>query len=117
MACPWSRTSSHWILVNSEKYTLPHSISGEISDLTILADKEHTDSVDFHVFCWKLFHTSILVILESLCDGEITPEVYLCPIADYPEQVLLACICKGTTYIVSFKTIGLEWGNHSNDSV
>ena len=73
-----------------------------------LAEKEHASSVAFRVFRRKLFHTSISLILQSLRPGETTPEVYRCPdqhyrrviwgigpyIADYPEQVLLACIVQ-----------------------
>ena len=73
-----------------------------------LAEKEHATSVAFRVFRRKLFHTSISLILQSLRPGETTPEVYQCPdqhyrrviwgigpyIADYPEQVLLACIVQ-----------------------
>jgi hypothetical protein len=73
-----------------------------------LAEKEHASSVPFRAFRRKLFHTSLSLILQSLCPGETTPEVYLCPdqhyrrviwgigpyIADYPEQVLLACIVQ-----------------------
>jgi hypothetical protein len=73
-----------------------------------LAEKEHASSVAFRVFRRKLFHTSISLILQSLRPGETIPEVYRCPdqhyrrviwgigpyIADYPEQVLLACIVQ-----------------------
>ena len=76
-----------------------------IFDLLFLAEKEHASSVSF---CRKLFHTSISLILQSLQSGKTTPEVYRCPdqryrhviwgigpyIADYPEQVLLACIVQ-----------------------
>ena len=79
-----------------------------IFDLLFLAKKEHASSVSFRVFRRKLFHTSISLILQSLHPGETTPEVYRCPdghyqcviwgigpyIADYPEQVLLACIVQ-----------------------
>ena len=74
----------------------------------LLAQKEHAASVAFRVFRRKLFHTSISLILQSLRPGEMTPEVYRCPdqhyrhviwgigpyIADYPEQVLLACVVQ-----------------------
>jgi hypothetical protein len=79
-----------------------------ISDPFSLAVKEHAASVAFRVFRRKLFHTSISLILQSLHPGETTPEVYRCPdrhyrrviwgigpyIADYPEQVLLACVVQ-----------------------
>jgi len=72
------------------------------------ADKAHTNDVDFRQFRQKLFHVSLSFILQSLRPGEVTPEVFRCPdghfrrviwgigpyIADYPEQVLLACIVK-----------------------
>lgn len=79
-----------------------------IFDLFFLANKEHASTVAFRVFRRKLFHTSISLILQSLRPGETTPEVYRCPdqhyrnviwsigpyIADYPEQVLLACVVQ-----------------------
>ena len=79
-----------------------------IFDLFFLAEKEHASTVAFRVFRHKLFHTSISLMLKSLCHGETTAEVYRCPdqnyrrviwgigpyIADYPEQVLLACIVQ-----------------------
>jgi hypothetical protein len=79
-----------------------------IFDFFFPAEKEHATSVAFRVFRRKLFHTSISLILQPLRAGETTPEVYRCPdryyrrviwgigpyIADYPEQVLLACIVQ-----------------------
>jgi len=79
-----------------------------IFDLFFLAEKEHASTVAFRVFRRKLFHTSISLMLKSLCHGETTAEVYRCPdqnyrhviwgigpyIADYPGQVLLACIVQ-----------------------
>ena len=73
------------------------------------ADKEHSGCPDFRQFWRRLFHTSLALILEPLLSGEKTPEVYKCPdgqfrrviwgigpyIADYPEQVLLACVVQG----------------------
>ena len=79
------------------------------SDILSPADKEHSDCPDFRQFQRRLFHASLALILESLRHGEKTPEVYKCPdgnfqcvvwgigpyIADYPEQVLLACVVQG----------------------
>jgi hypothetical protein len=79
-----------------------------IFDLLFLAEKEHASSIPFRVFRRKIFHTSISLMLQSLRPGETTPEVFRCPdqryrrviwgigpyIADYPEQVLLACIVQ-----------------------
>jgi hypothetical protein len=78
------------------------------TDFVSSADKAHTNDVDFRQFRRKLFHVSLSYILQSLRPGEVTPEVLRCPdghfrriiwgigpyIADYPEQVLLACIVK-----------------------
>jgi hypothetical protein len=72
------------------------------------ADMAHAKSVQFRQFRRKLYHTSISIILESLRPGETNPEVYRCPdghyrrviwgigpyLADYPEQVLLACVVQ-----------------------
>ena len=43
------------------------------------ADKAHVRSVQFRQFRRKLYHTSISIILKSLCPGETSPEVYRCP--------------------------------------
>jgi hypothetical protein len=61
------------------------------------------------MFHCRLFHSSIGAILEPLRPAMTTPEVTQCPdghfrriiygigpcIADYPEQVLLACVILG----------------------
>jgi len=74
-----------------------------------LADKEHADSVEFRRFRRNLFHGSLNKILQPLRPGMEKPQVLrygdgyyrrtiygLGPyIADYPEQVLLACIVQG----------------------
>ncbi|KDR77955.1 hypothetical protein GALMADRAFT_94455 [Galerina marginata CBS 339.88] len=71
-------------------------------------NKEHEDSDEFRKFRRQLFHGSINRILQSLKPGMEKPEVVryadghyrrtiygLGPyIADYPEQVLLACIVQ-----------------------
>ncbi|KAJ7254999.1 hypothetical protein B0H12DRAFT_1016654 [Mycena haematopus] len=72
-------------------------------------DRENQDSKEFRTFRRNLFHGSLRHILESLKPGMTTPEVALFPdghyrrviyglgpyIADYPEQVLLACVVQG----------------------
>ncbi|KAF8801821.1 hypothetical protein BYT27DRAFT_7309117 [Phlegmacium glaucopus] len=72
-------------------------------------DKQHADSVEFRTFRRNLFHGSLNKILQTLRPGMETPEVLrygdgyyrrtiygLGPyIADYPEQVLLACVVQG----------------------
>ncbi|KAL1732578.1 hypothetical protein EV714DRAFT_206250 [Schizophyllum commune] len=72
-------------------------------------DKAHKDSAAFRAFRRKLFHASLRHILLVLKPGMKTPEIVrygdghyrktmygIGPyIADYPEQVLLACIVQG----------------------
>ena len=79
------------------------------SDVLSPAIKEYSDCPKFRQFRRRLFHASLALILRPLLPGEKTPEVYKCPdgrfrrviwgigpyIADYPEQVLLACIVQG----------------------
>lgn len=74
-----------------------------------VADRQHQNSAEFREFRRHLFHDSLRRILASFKDGMRTPEVVryadghyrrtiygLGPyIADYPEQVLLACIVQG----------------------
>lgn len=79
------------------------------TDVLSPAIKEHTSCPDFRQYRRRLFHASLALILRSLLPGEKAPEVYKCPdghfrrvvwgigpyIADYPEQVLLACVVQG----------------------
>ncbi|KAG6809100.1 hypothetical protein H0H92_001623 [Tricholoma furcatifolium] len=72
-------------------------------------DREHNDSDEFRRFRRNLFHGSIREILRSLLPGMSAPEVVRYPdghlrrtiwglgpyIADYPEQVLVACVVQG----------------------
>ncbi|KAJ6608067.1 hypothetical protein B0H10DRAFT_2303797 [Mycena sp. CBHHK59/15] len=72
-------------------------------------DRENQDSIEFRTFRRNLFHGSLRHILQSLKPGMTTPEVALFAnghycrviyglgpyIADYPEQVLLACVMQG----------------------
>ncbi|KAJ7674002.1 hypothetical protein DFH06DRAFT_1445580 [Mycena polygramma] len=72
-------------------------------------DRENQDSVEFRTFRRNLFHGSLRHILASLKPGMTVPEVTLFAdghyrravyglgpyIADYPEQVLLACVVQG----------------------
>ncbi|KAF8816026.1 hypothetical protein BYT27DRAFT_7078340, partial [Phlegmacium glaucopus] len=71
-------------------------------------DRQYADDPAFRKFHRQLFHSSLEAILEPLRPGMRTPEVTRCPdghlrrviyglgpyIADYPEQVLLACITQ-----------------------
>ncbi|KAJ6599646.1 hypothetical protein B0H10DRAFT_2322680 [Mycena sp. CBHHK59/15] len=72
-------------------------------------DCENQDSTEFRTFRRNLFHGSLAHILQSLKPGMTVPEVTLFAdghyrraiyglgpyIADYPEQVLLACVVQG----------------------
>ncbi|KAJ6607747.1 hypothetical protein B0H10DRAFT_1956000 [Mycena sp. CBHHK59/15] len=72
-------------------------------------DRENQDSTEFRTFRRNLFHGSLAHILQSLKPGMTVPEVTLFAdghyrraiyglgpyIADYPEQVLLACVVQG----------------------
>ncbi|KAJ6609225.1 hypothetical protein B0H10DRAFT_2298332 [Mycena sp. CBHHK59/15] len=72
-------------------------------------DRENADSAEFRTFRRNLFHGSLCYILQSLLPAMTVPEVTLFAdghyrrviyglgpyIADYPEQVLLACTVQG----------------------
>jgi Plavaka transposase len=73
------------------------------------ADRKYQNDDRFRMFRRQLFHSSLGTILEPLRPAMTTPEVTRCPdghfrrviyglgpyIADYPEQVLLACVVQG----------------------
>ncbi|KAK0432234.1 hypothetical protein EV421DRAFT_2024116 [Armillaria borealis] len=77
--------------------------------LSISKNHEHQDSAEFRAFRRELFHGSLREIFESLHVGMETPQILRYGdghyrrtifgpgpyIADYPEQVLLACIVQG----------------------
>jgi hypothetical protein len=83
--------------------------SHKLIETTPTADKEYNDTLEFRKFRWQLFHMSLVHILQSVepwmskpcitrCgDGHLRCVIYgLGPyIADYPEQVLLACVVSG----------------------
>ncbi|KAJ7602107.1 hypothetical protein B0H17DRAFT_1165319 [Mycena rosella] len=94
-------------------------------------DRENQDTAEFRTFRRNLFHGSLREILKSLKPGMETPEVIqfadghyrraiygLGPyIADYPEQVLLACIVQGwcARCDASNKDLDGEGGRRSHD--
>jgi hypothetical protein len=71
-----------------------------------VADNVHSKDPGFRRFRRQLFHSSLSTILETLRPGMNQPEIVRCAdghfrkviwglgpyIADYPEQVLLACV-------------------------
>ncbi|KAF8811770.1 hypothetical protein BYT27DRAFT_7252477 [Phlegmacium glaucopus] len=89
-----------------------HSHRNAVSIIAFLSipktDRQYADDPAFRKFHRQLFHSSLEAILEPLRPGMRTPEVTRCPdghlrrviyglgpyIADYPEQVLLACIAQ-----------------------
>ncbi|THH16273.1 hypothetical protein EW146_g4353 [Bondarzewia mesenterica] len=72
-------------------------------------NRQYKDDPAFRKFRRQLFHASLTTIFEPLRAAMTTPEVTRCPdghfrriiyglgpyIADYPKQVLLACIAQG----------------------
>ncbi|KAF7350320.1 hypothetical protein MVEN_01336500 [Mycena venus] len=90
-------------------------------------DRENQDTAEFRTFRRNLFHASLRQILQSLRPGMTTPEVVkfadghyrraiygLGPyIADYPEQVLLACVVQGWC-TASNKDLDGEGGRRSH---
>ncbi|KAG6805672.1 hypothetical protein H0H92_014423, partial [Tricholoma furcatifolium] len=101
----------YWHFLPSRKVSRGYYSILQLSNVTIilLADAEHRDSNEFRRFRRSLFHGALAVILESLRAAMTEPEVVrfgdghyrrviysIGPyIADYPEQVLLACIVQG----------------------
>ena len=74
-----------------------------------IADHEQEEDVEFRNFQRHMLHTTLEAIFETLCPAMSKPKAKLCAdghyrraiyglgpyIADYPEQVLLACIVQG----------------------
>ncbi|KAJ7778850.1 hypothetical protein DFH07DRAFT_1033789 [Mycena maculata] len=89
-------------------------------------DRENQDSVEFRTFRRNLFHGSLHHILESLRPAMTVPEVTLFAdghyrrviyglgpyIADYPEQVLLACTVQGWCARCTASNKNLDGGGH-----
>ena len=110
-ACSAQCVNTGCISSHSKKYV--HCLLFLLQPLTcstlFTADHEHKDSEEFRRFWRSLFHGSLNQILQSLQpymekpevvrygDGHYRRTIYgLGPyIADYPEQVLLACIVQG----------------------
>ncbi|KAH9986224.1 hypothetical protein BJV77DRAFT_1061839 [Russula vinacea] len=71
--------------------------------------KKHRQTAKFRTVCRQIYHASLARVFEPLKNGMETPELVKCPdgrfycavyglgpyIADYPEQVWLACIVQG----------------------
>ncbi|KAF8985645.1 hypothetical protein BDQ17DRAFT_1494815 [Cyathus striatus] len=56
--------------------------------------KKHRKSKTFKTFICQLFHACLVKIFSPLEPGMTTPELILCPDADYPEQVWLSGIIQ-----------------------
>ena len=83
--------------------------SNLIKTKIVIADREFEKDPEFCTFHRQLFHASLTAVFETMKPAMEKPEVTLCAdghfrraiyglgpyIADYPEQVLLACIVQG----------------------
>lgn len=90
------------------KSEVPYHKDDSTHAIVVLADRKHSNSAAFRQFRRQLFHTSLTRIFSSLRPGMTEPEVVLCAdskyrraiygfgpyIADYPEQVLIACVVQ-----------------------
>jgi hypothetical protein len=77
-------------------------------DQSFSASKRQRKTVAYQIFVRQMYHACLALIFEPLKAGMTTPEVVRCPdghfrravytlgpyIADYPEQVWLACIVQ-----------------------
>ena len=104
MGFPWSDS---WPFQRVSKYFF-HCTNKSLILGKYTADREHDDSKEFREFRRTIFHASLSHILQTLKEGMSEPvllryadgyywwTIYgLGPyIADYPEQVLLACVVQ-----------------------
>ncbi|KAH9849164.1 hypothetical protein C2E23DRAFT_737876 [Lenzites betulinus] len=98
-----------------------------------LADREFASNPHFRKFRRQLFHASLRTILEPLRAGMTVAEIVRCAdghfrrliyglgpyIADYPEQVLLACVVQGwcakcTSHRTALDQGDLPWRCHAH---
>ena len=100
-----------FLAIPKSKYIIPVFEHSNLikTKIIILADREFEKDPEFHTFCCHLFHTSLTAVFETMKPAMEKPEITLCAdghfrraiyglgpyIADYPEQVLLACIVQG----------------------
>jgi len=96
----------HFWLSPRVRYTLVAVVDSNFFDI---ADKRHSDTIEYRRFRRQLFHTSLANILASVRPAMTVPEVVRTPdghfrrviyslgpyIADYPEQALLTCVVQG----------------------
>lgn len=88
-----------------------HTNSSGVDGMTLtnsIAERKYDNDLEFRKFKRWLFHSSLAAILQPLRHGMTTPVVQRCPdghyhrviydlsafIANYPEQVMLACIVQ-----------------------
>lgn len=88
---------------------LSFPLSVVVTHIVRLGERKEDDTSDFRKFKRELLHASLSYILMPLKPGMESPEILRFPdgyfrrvifslgpyIADYPEQVLLACIVNG----------------------
>jgi hypothetical protein len=96
----------HFWLSPRVSYTLVDIVK---SNFFYIADKRHSEDIEYCRFCCQLFHSSLTNILSSLQEGMTIPDIVWTPdshfchivyslgpyIMDYPEQALLACVVQG----------------------
>ncbi len=98
-----------FLAIPKSEYLFVHPTLIRLSDVQVIADREFKDDAKFRTFRRELFHTTLRYIMESVRPYMTTYDVVCCGdgyyrrfiynlgpyIADYPEQVLLACIVQG----------------------
>ena len=99
-----------FLAISKSKYvSLPARAVDLSPALELEAEKKYDASDEYRLFKRQLFHDSLAKIFKTLKPGMTLPEVMQCPdghlrriifrfgpyIADYPEQVLLACVSTG----------------------
>jgi len=109
MPCTPQWSCFAWLFSYSQEYDLC-PIPCSLAHLRCpIANKQYSSNPKFRHFRRQLYHSSLARILQSLKPGMTKPTVARCPdghfqlviyglgplIADYPEQVLIACIVQG----------------------
>ena len=94
--------------LQSQKVSIKYSEPMSVTKRFYIAIQEHSANLQFQKFCQQLFHSSLSTILSTLKPAMMNPEVVIygdghfhCMIyslgpyiANYEEQVLLACIVQ-----------------------
>ena len=98
-----------FLAIPKSKFIITFKCSNLIKTKITIADREFESDPEFRTFRRHLFHTSLTAVFEAMKPAMEKPEITQCAdghyrraiyglgpyIADYPEQVLLACIVQG----------------------